>query len=127
MTQPLPPEQIEQLKSEMRGRLIQLRAEVAHALERSVNESHEFSAGEVLDMEDTAFIRMVRELDLADIERDAAEIHDIDAAMERIDDGSYGQCVDCGEPIALERLQAYPSARRCYACQQAVERDRGRL
>lgn len=126
MTRSLAPEQLDRLKSEMRDRLVQLRAEVAHALERSVHESHEFSAGEVLDMEDTAFIRMVRELDLADIERDAAEIHDIDAAMERMDDGSYGQCVDCGERIALERLEAYPSAKRCYACQQAVEHARGR-
>lgn len=124
MTRPLAPEQLDRLKSEMRDRLVQLRAEVAHALEHSVHESHEFSAGEVFDMEDTAFIRMVRELDLADIERAAAEIHDIDAAMERMDDGSYGQCVDCGEPIALERLQAAPSAKRCYACQQAVEQAR---
>ncbi|MES1954438.1 TraR/DksA family transcriptional regulator [Salinisphaera hydrothermalis] len=125
MTQPLAPEQLERLQSDMRDRLVQLRAQVAHALEHSVHESHEFSAGEVLDMEDTAFIRMVRELDLADIERDAAEIHDIDAALARMDDGSYGQCVDCGESIALARLEAYPSAKRCYACQQAVERAQG--
>ncbi|MES1937266.1 TraR/DksA family transcriptional regulator [Salinisphaera hydrothermalis] len=125
MTQPLAPEQLDRLQSDMRDRLVQLRAQVAHALEHSVHESHEFSAGEVLDMEDTAFIRMVRELDLADIERDAAEIHDIDAALARMDDGSYGQCVDCGEPIALARLEAYPSAKRCYACQQAVERAQG--
>ncbi|KEZ79070.1 TraR/DksA family transcriptional regulator [Salinisphaera hydrothermalis] len=125
MTQPLAPEQLDRLQSDMRDRLVQLRAQVAHALEHSVHESHEFSAGEVLDMEDTAFVRMVRELDLADIERDAAEIHDIDAALARMDDGSYGQCVDCGEPIALARLEAYPSAKRCYACQQAVERAQG--
>ena len=37
-------------------------------------------------------------------------------------DGSYGQCVDCGKPIAAARLAVSPAARRCIACQQRVEK-----
>ncbi len=43
------------------------------------------------------------------------------AALARIDDGTYGTCVDCGEPIADERLQARPEVARCLADQQKLE------
>lgn len=114
------------LEAQMRKRLAMLRADIGRALERSEQESHQVIAGEVSNMEDAAFVRMVRELELADIERDAAEIHDIDAALRRIEDGHYGLCLDCSEAIAVERLQAYPSAKRCHACQEAVERAHAR-
>ncbi len=114
------------LENRMQTRLATLRADIRRALERSEQESHQVIAGELSDMEDAAFVRMVRELDLADIERDAAEIHDIGAALHRIQDGHYGLCLDCGEPIDVERLQAYPSAKRCHSCQEAVERARAR-
>jgi DnaK suppressor protein len=40
----------------------------------------------------------------------------IDAALNRVADGSYGRCVSCGQPIAPERLEARPEAARCIAC-----------
>ena len=40
----------------------------------------------------------------------------IDAAEERLDEGRYGMCVVCGEPIPAERLEARPSARTCVGC-----------
>jgi RNA polymerase-binding transcription factor len=45
-------------------------------------------------------------------------------ALHRIDDGSYGCCVDCGSPVPEGRLEAKPEAARCLACQ--VKRDRMR-
>jgi RNA polymerase-binding transcription factor DksA len=39
--------------------------------------------------------------------------------------GTYGECRDCGEPIALARLSAYPTAMRCLACQQRHEKKAG--
>jgi RNA polymerase-binding protein DksA len=44
------------------------------------------------------------------------EIASVRRALERIDDGSYGDCVKCGEPIAEGRLQARPEAAMCIAC-----------
>jgi RNA polymerase-binding transcription factor DksA len=44
------------------------------------------------------------------------EIADIDAALARIQAGSYGRCLNCGGPLGLQRLRAIPEARFCLAC-----------
>jgi RNA polymerase-binding transcription factor DksA len=45
------------------------------------------------------------------------QLQETEAALARVDDGSYGLCGHCGEPIAPERLEVVPSARYCVACQ----------
>ncbi|MGH9102407.1 MAG: TraR/DksA family transcriptional regulator [Acidimicrobiales bacterium] len=45
-----------------------------------------------------------------------AQIDEIGEALRRVDDGTYGRCESCGRPIASERLEAVPTARRCVAC-----------
>jgi RNA polymerase-binding transcription factor DksA len=44
---------------------------------------------------------------------------DIEAALARVDDGTYGRCTDCGEPIAAARLEALPAASTCIGCASA--------
>jgi len=44
----------------------------------------------------------------------------VDAALERLDDGTYGVCVDCGEPIGEDRLEFRPTSVRCIDCKAAV-------
>jgi len=58
----------------------------------------------------------------AELQRDLQELREIDAARERMTDGRYGECVDCRQPIAVERLMAQPAAARCLACQTAYEK-----
>ncbi|GHC91916.1 hypothetical protein GCM10007320_41240 [Pseudorhodoferax aquiterrae] len=58
----------------------------------------------------------------AEKERDQQELQQIAQAQERMRSGDYGLCVDCGAPIAMERLQALPAAERCIACQERHER-----
>ena len=53
--------------------------------------------------------------------RDVDELALVDAALQRLDAGSYGDCSDCGKPIALQRLLAQPAAQRCAVCQAARE------
>ena len=48
----------------------------------------------------------------------------IDAALARLDDGTFGICVRCGRPIAAERLDALPWAPRCIDCQRLADRER---
>ena len=62
-------------------------------------------------------------VDLAQSLRDAAEIQRIDAALQRLRDGGYGTCGDCGETIAPQRLRAEPEALRCAVCQTRFERS----
>ena len=57
-------------------------------------------------------------------EHETAELGDIEAALERIDAGTYGQCTDCGVSISPARLNAYPTAKRCIDCQTVAEQHR---
>ena len=58
--------------------------------------------------------------------RDRAEQHLalVDAALERLDAGSYGTCLRCGDPIPPERLEALPWAAHCIACQSVIDKGR---
>lgn len=61
----------------------------------------------------------LREASLADI--GAEELRGIEAARQRLAEGTYGICVDCGVEIRFERLQAQPVAARCLECQARHE------
>ena len=61
---------------------------------------------------------MVRDAEAA---RDHAELTAVRAALERLADGSYGECTDCGQSVGVPRLLAQPSAARCIACQSKAE------
>lgn len=54
--------------------------------------------------------------------RRQARIAALEAALRRFEDGDFGFCVDCGEPIALPRLRVDPAATLCIACAQLAER-----
>jgi RNA polymerase-binding protein DksA len=62
------------------------------------------------------------DLNLAMTDRHAEELAAVDAARQRIRDGTYGQCIDCGAEIGYERLLAYPTAERCVEDQARVEK-----
>lgn len=62
-----------------------------------------------------------RDLAFAMDEHDSAELNAVQAALVRVREGTYGHCIDCGQPIALARLQASPEAERCVACQTQQE------
>ena len=62
------------------------------------------------------------ELDLAEVRHTLAELTDVDAALARMREGSYGECADCGIAIAPARLAVYPTAQRCVDCQGAYEK-----
>ena len=51
------------------------------------------------------------------------EIASVQRALGRIEDGTYGRCVRCGEEIASERLEARPEAALCISCARSEERD----
>ena len=60
----------------------------------------------------------------ADRERhERVEMHEVEAALHRLDAGVYGDCSDCGEPIALQRLLVQPATRRCAWCQGRYDAD----
>jgi DnaK suppressor protein len=54
-------------------------------------------------------------------QRRAAQLREIDAALRRIDDGRYGDCERCEEPINPRRLDANPAVRLCIDCASSIE------
>jgi RNA polymerase-binding protein DksA len=60
--------------------------------------------------------------DLALRDRSAAQLALVEAALARLDDGSFGVCVRCGKPIAPARLEALPWAATCIDCQRDLDR-----
>lgn len=62
--------------------------------------------------------------DLALRDRATQQLELVDAALERLEAGTYGTCLRCGTAIAAARLEALPWAAYCIDCQTAIDRDR---
>ena len=69
----------------------------------------------------TAQVNTARELEFALDERETAELRLVDAALGRLEAGTYGVCIDCGGQIPAARLHAAPQAPRCIVCQEKAE------
>ena len=74
---------------------------------------------------DMAMRDVIEELALKLGERESQIVADVDQALLRIEEGSYGICARCGKPIPEERLEAMPTARYDAACQSIIEAQRG--
>jgi RNA polymerase-binding protein DksA len=71
---------------------------------------------------ETATATLDREIDYTLEENSEHVLRDIDGALARIEEGTYGTCVSCGKPIAEERLSAIPWAMYCIDCKRLQER-----
>jgi DnaK suppressor protein len=94
--------QLQELKLELTTRLEGIQADL--------------SSGRSRDSEERAQENENEEVLQALAEDARSEIREIDAALARIREGSYGNCISCGEDIAVARLQAYPMAAKCMSC-----------
>ncbi len=65
-----------------------------------------------------------RELLIHTLDREYLRLKEIRAALARIEDGSYGICLSCEEPIPQKRLDAIPWAAYCVRCQEAIDAQR---
>jgi DnaK suppressor protein len=84
--------------------------------------SRERDAEATQDPADMAANAYTKELLMSMSTNDRQLLESIDAALERIEDGKYGKCVHCGQPIQEKRLEAVPWARHCLTCQDLNER-----
>jgi RNA polymerase-binding protein DksA len=111
-----------------RDTLLVERRRIATAIEHL----HDPNAGSIEDeteeetydnhLADSATATLNREIDYTLEENSGHVLGAIDAALGRIDDGTFGTCVRCGTQIAEERLEAIPYATRCIDCQRLAER-----
>jgi RNA polymerase-binding transcription factor len=70
---------------------------------------------------ETATVTLDREIDYTLEENSEHVLSEIEGALKRIEEGAYGVCVNCGKPIAEERLAAIPWATYCIDCKRLVE------
>jgi DnaK suppressor protein len=105
-----------------RQRLERLRAEQLENLQQSDRDR----SGELSSFDqhpgDLATDTFEREKDLSIVEQLDAELEDVERAVRRVEDGSYGCCEVDGEPIPDERLEVLPAARYCVRHQSEVDR-----
>lgn len=113
-----------------RAKLEEERARLTNAVEFLVRENPgsledelgEIAAGNDNHLGDLATATYDRELDEGLEEGAQQTLSEIDAALRRIDDGTYGVCEVCGNPIGKNRLMAFPRATMCMTCKQREER-----
>jgi len=110
--------------SEERDRLERLRA--GFAAEHLHDESSDESTGELSHLDqhaaDVGSDTFEREKDFSILEQVEAELADVERALQRLDEGTYGTCEACGGAIGDERLAAAPAARFCIGHQELAER-----
>lgn len=106
-----------EILSEVQEKIKDVRAEGASGMMHAVAEAGETSTAEIQD-----------DIDFALIQMKAETLHKINEALTRLEDGTYGNCFECGEEISPKRLRALPFAVRCKDCEEArenaVQRDR---
>ena len=113
----------DRLKAELEARRAQLRVEVKAQLTGSGDDRVVGLRNRIEESGDEWGVADgLAELDLAEVRHALAELTNVDAALARMRDGTYGDCIDCGIPIAPARLSAYPTAQRCVHCQDAHEK-----
>lgn len=110
---------------EERSRLARLRADFVD--QGLTSESENDSLGELSSVDqhqaDVGTETFHREADLSILEQVQAELAEVEHALHRLDDGSYGTCEACGRPIDEGRLEAVPAARFCLEDQARAERE----
>ena len=119
---PLTASQSTTLEAALRTRQRQLRADVASHLRTQDDPRLVGLRNRMEETDDWAAADAMAAQDIALVSRDLTELANVEQALARLDEGSYGECADCGHPIPYARLVAYPAAKRCVACQERTER-----
>ena len=104
-----------------RQKLLRWRDDILREAKQTLQHLHEENVNHP-DLADRASSETDRAIELRARDRQRKLIAKIDAALERIDDGSYGYCVETGEPISLKRLDARPIATLSIEAQERHER-----
>ena len=105
-----------------RDRLLERRESLFKQVTEAEMTSRERDAEATQDPADMAANAYTKELLISMSANDRRLLGMIDEALTRVEAGEYGECVNCGEPVAEKRLEAVPWARYCVKCQDLQER-----
>ncbi|HIJ66581.1 MAG TPA: TraR/DksA family transcriptional regulator [Candidatus Hydrogenedentes bacterium] len=97
--------------------------EIRRLEEDTLYESIQESSGDLSSYAETGTDNFERETALNIANGESQLLTEVGDALRRIADGTYGVCEGCSEKIPRKRLEVFPSARYCVACQSRLERD----
>jgi len=103
--------------------LLKMRGDLVHEIARRSKATTEPGAQDIGDVLDSVSEERTRELDMILTDREKRKLLQIDDALDRIEDGTYGQCEECGVKIPKARLKVLPFAKFCVECQEKNERE----
>lgn len=111
--------------AQFRTRLLAKRDDLLARVRSARDDEHESDDDAAPDLGDRALSTVSRDLkyQLTGGERDL--VKRIDEALQRVDDGTFGACIHCGQQVHAARLEALPWARHCIKCQEL--QDRGEI
>jgi RNA polymerase-binding protein DksA len=112
-------EQLLALRARLRG---DVTAMANSALKKTRSESNGDLSSMPIHMADLGSDNFEQEFTLSLMQTEEGVLESIETALEKVEDGIYGMCEDCGNPISKARLTAIPYATMCIKCAQKNER-----
>ena len=109
---------------ELKRMLIERQREIMHEVQGKIRDVRAEGADkdhEVLDPGETSEVDIQEDIEFALIQMKAETLNKINEALARLEEGTYGNCFECGDEIAQPRLRALPFAVRCKDCEEARE------
>jgi DnaK suppressor protein len=103
--------------------LLKKREDLVQEISRRSKASTESGAQDIGDILDSVSEERTRELDMILTDREKRKLAQIDDAIDRIDENTYGLCEECGVKIPKARLRVLPFAKYCVECQEKTERE----
>ncbi|MDP3723301.1 MAG: TraR/DksA C4-type zinc finger protein [Candidatus Omnitrophota bacterium] len=126
---PLTKEQLKQFRQLLITERAKCAAEI-RSIAEDVSKSPREASGDLsaytVHMADMSADTCERELSMNIVSSEQEILYQIDDALKRLDDGSYGICQQCNQPIVMSRLRAVPYASLCINCQRAKEQKNKR-
>ena len=108
---------LERFKKLLEHRHRELRAAMAQSELNSPTAQHDYGK----DEGDRANTSLAKEIHVGQKSRDRALMARVQAALQRVNSGTFGECLSCGQEINLKRLEALPWAQYCITCQELID------
>jgi RNA polymerase-binding transcription factor len=103
-------------------RLEERQRELRNAMARSAQDGRDADLESAQDVADRAANSYTKEFLFHQSNNDRQLLQMVDGALDRIREGTFGECISCGQEINPKRLEAVPWTRHCIACQEKLEK-----
>ena len=117
--------ELQQYKTVLMGLRARLRGDVTQMTDEALKKSRQDASGDLsnmpIHMADIGTDNFDQEFTLSLIESEQVTLAEVDEALKRIAENTFGLCEECGEPVPKERLKAIPYTRYCVACARKLE------